>query len=758
MEPDSLRILIVEDDRNAASLFKMLLKKQFASRIEIADNCEKARKKLSSFSYDLITLDHQLPDGEGLDLLREITADGNHPPVVMVTGHGDERTAVEAFKTGVSGYVVKDNRLAVILPEAVRKALSEVALRKAELEIIRLAGEVKQQAGMLDEILSSSPDHIYMHDKAGRYMYVNRSAARSFGMKTTDIVGKTWEELGFSPHFMNAFDSRKEVVFNTGMPITGETYFVTVDGLRYYDYILAPVHDEHEKVKYVVSTFRDITDRKLAEEKTREQRDKANHYLNIAEVILLALDRSGKVTLVNRKGCELLGCAEEEIVGKNWFDNFVPERHREFSKSEFEKMMSPRYGMVEYYETKVLAVSGLERTIAWRNSLILDNQGKAAGTLSSGNDITEKKRAERSLYESEKTFRIAAETATDLIFKWDVSTDRLEWFGDIDGALGYAPGEFPRTVHALLDTIHPDDLSKVSNSLDRLVQNGETFIEEYRVRQQDGTYTYWVNRCRALTDERNIPVKVIGATLDITGRKKTEEELREANEALAAYAHIVSHDLKGPIASVLAGAELLEDFLENPSDSSAAGLMEVSRLMANNARKAHDLIGEILELAKSGQVPQDVSDIDIGEIVERILEERRIEINCKGIDVIVRNHLGTVKANATQIYQLFSNLVGNAVKFNNSSDPVIEIVRCDNGTNCLHEYLVKDNGPGIPREIIGEVLLPFRRGQGGGAGIGLSIAENIVKIYGGNMRVFNNGGANFQFSLNDYTRGYAEPF
>ncbi|MBN1288802.1 MAG: PAS domain S-box protein [Actinobacteria bacterium] len=752
MHSDNLRILIVEDDSDAASLYKTLLKKQFPSRVETAENCTKARKKLSSSTYDLVTLDHRLPDGEGLDLLREIIRDGNHPPVVMVTGHGDEQTAVEAFEAGVSGYVVKDSRLTVILPETVRKALSEVALRRAEREIIRLADEVRQQADMLDEILSSSPDHIYMYDSVGRYRYVNRSAAESFGMKSSDITGKTWKELGFSPHFMIALDSRKEVVFKTGLSITGETHSMTVDGLRYYDYVLAPVHDDANNVKYVISTFRDITERKMAEEKIREQRDKAKHYLDIAEVILLALDRSGTVTLVNRKGCELLGYAEEETVGWNWFECFVPARHRSQARAAFERMMSPRYGIVDYCETKVMTASGMERTIAWRNSMLMDKQGKTVGTLSSGNDITDKKHAEKSLFESEQTFRIAAETATDLIYKWDADTDRLEWFGDIDGALGYMPGEFPRTVSGLLETIHPDDCSKVQSALGQLVLSGEPFVEEYRVMKKDGSYTYWINRSRALADGRSAPVRVIGATLDITDRKKTEKELREANEELAAYAHVVSHDLKGPIASVLTGAGLLEEYVNNPGETSAANLLEVARLMAGNSRKAYDLIGDVLDLAKSGQVPAEVTDVDVGEVVEHVLEERKIEIERKGIRVIINMNLGSIKANATQIYQLFSNLLGNAVNFNSSADPVIEITRCDSGSGCRHEYLVKDNGPGIPVEIIGDVLLPFRKGHGGGAGIGLSIAEKIVKIYGGNMSVFNNGGANFKFSLNDYVR------
>jgi DNA-binding NtrC family response regulator len=130
-----LRVLIVEDEPDVTALLRLLLQQSFGAQSEAASSCETAREKLSSSAFDLITLDHQLPDGTGLQLLEELSAAGEHPPVIMVTGHGDEKTAVSAFKLGAAGYVVKDLRLSTLLIQEINQALNAVALRQTEKEL-----------------------------------------------------------------------------------------------------------------------------------------------------------------------------------------------------------------------------------------------------------------------------------------------------------------------------------------------------------------------------------------------------------------------------------------------------------------------------------------------------------------------------------------------------------------------------------------------------------------------------------------------
>lgn len=120
-------------------------------------------------------------------------------------------------------------------------------------------------------------------------------------------------------------------------------------------------------------------------------------YLEVAGVFIVVLDREGNIVLINRKGSETLGYPEEEILGWNWFDNFLPERIRDDTHKLFQDVISGNAELSGYYETPVLTKDGSERFISWRNSNLIDESGNIYGVLSSGEDVTEKKKAESSL-------------------------------------------------------------------------------------------------------------------------------------------------------------------------------------------------------------------------------------------------------------------------------------------------------------------------------------------------------------------------
>ncbi len=124
----------------------------------------------------------------------------------------------------------------------------------------------------------------------------------------------------------------------------------------------------------------------------QKERDAAQNYLNIAAVMLIAIDADHKVTLINKKGCEILGYREDEIIGKNWFDNFIPEKNRQTTKDVFWRLMRGELALAEYYENSVLAKDGEEKIIAWHNTFFRDGKNRITGTLSSGEDITDRKR------------------------------------------------------------------------------------------------------------------------------------------------------------------------------------------------------------------------------------------------------------------------------------------------------------------------------------------------------------------------------
>ncbi len=129
----------------------------------------------------------------------------------------------------------------------------------------------------------------------------------------------------------------------------------------------------------------------------QKEREKAQLYLDVAGVIILALDAGQRITLINRRGCELLGYEEKDIIGKNWFDTFLPERNRFEGKREFESLMSGEAVLGQHLESRILTRSGEERLLSWHATIVRDDRGAVVGVLASGDDITESKQNELAL-------------------------------------------------------------------------------------------------------------------------------------------------------------------------------------------------------------------------------------------------------------------------------------------------------------------------------------------------------------------------
>ena len=189
-------------------------------------------------------------------------------------------------------------------------------------------------------------------------------------------------------------------------------------GKTVYNYEIQITNKEGEKIPVNITTsalrssdnkiiggienFRDLTKHEGLWGKLRQERNRAQQYLNIAGVIIIAIDEKGIVTMINKKGCDVLGYEEYDIIGKNWFDLCLPERIQKEVKGVFERLMNGKNDIVDYHENSILTKSGEERMIAWHNTILSDEKGAIIGTLSSGEDITRRKQTEMELIRSEK--------------------------------------------------------------------------------------------------------------------------------------------------------------------------------------------------------------------------------------------------------------------------------------------------------------------------------------------------------------------
>jgi len=279
--------------------------------------------------------------------------------------------------------------------------------------------------------------------------------------------------------------------------------------------------------RHILIDIKDITERRRSEELLRKERDRAQKYLDIAGVMLVAIDSEQRVGLINKKGCEILGYSEEEIIAKNWFDNFLPEKIREEVRAVFEKIISGEIDSLEYYENPILTKNGEERLIAWHNTALMDDKGKVIAALGSGEDITERKKAEEALRESEDRLRLAQVSANVGIWDWNVQTGQLAWTEELESLYGYIPGTFPGNYTGFSDRVHPDDLVYVEARRDEAVATHRPFDFDFRILLPSGIVR-WVN-CKgaAKYDETGAPLRVFGVNIDITERKKAEEETKK---------------------------------------------------------------------------------------------------------------------------------------------------------------------------------------------------------------------------------------
>jgi PAS domain S-box-containing protein/putative nucleotidyltransferase with HDIG domain len=155
-----------------------------------------------------------------------------------------------------------------------------------------------------------------------------------------------------------------------------------------------------EKIVGIQIHLRNITVRKLEEEMIEKEKNKLQKYIDIAGIILKIIDRDGKVSLINNRGCEVLGYVKEEILGKNWIDNFVPERLQNKMNDILAKLKSKQTISYEHFESPILTINGEEKIISWYNTALKDERGEFQGILSSGEDVTTKSKVERELQEN----------------------------------------------------------------------------------------------------------------------------------------------------------------------------------------------------------------------------------------------------------------------------------------------------------------------------------------------------------------------
>ena len=245
------------------------------------------------------------------------------------------------------------------------------------------------------EIISSAGIGIIVYDSGFRYKEWNKFMEELTGYKKNEVLNRCAFDI--FPHLREqGIDKLLDQALKGETVVSADTTFWSPKTKRsgWVIGIYTPHKDSHGKITGVIGLLTDVTKRKLAEQKIREEKETAQKYIEIINVILMILDSSGNVVLINRKGCEILGYRREEILHKNWFDNFLPQRVKKDVKGIFEKIMAGEKEFVEYHENPILTNTGEEKIITWHNVLLRNTNNVRIGVLTSGEDATDRKAAE----------------------------------------------------------------------------------------------------------------------------------------------------------------------------------------------------------------------------------------------------------------------------------------------------------------------------------------------------------------------------
>lgn len=232
--------------------------------------------------------------------------------------------------------------------------------------------------------------------------------------------------------------------------------------------------------------IRQLAENERAKRALQEQEANSRRYLDMAGVMLLSLNPRGEITLINRKGCTILGVTEEEALGKNWFSEFIPSRLTKEVHGVFASLMQGNIQRREYHENPVLTRSGEERIIAFENVLLTDGSGKISGILSAGSDITERIRMERALQEREYLYRNLIETTAAVTWELDLATLRFTYVSPQVEKLSGFPADRWTDFDFWAERVHSDDPEYAINFCKYETARGLDHSFEYRMLDAQG--------------------------------------------------------------------------------------------------------------------------------------------------------------------------------------------------------------------------------------------------------------------------------
>ncbi|MDI1446391.1 PAS domain S-box protein [Polyangium sp. 6x1] len=612
-----------------------------------------------------------------------------------------------------------------------QRKLAEEALKNANAELERRVEQRTQQVALQAEILHNMAEGACLVKASdGSIVHTNPKFEAMFGYASGELIGRhvsilNCEDASGGPEAIARRLTSTLLARNVG---TYEIQNVRKDGTPFWCRTTASQfhHPEHGLV--LVAVHEDITAKRTSEEALRRSEQRYRDLVELAADGIFVVDTAGRCIDVNGAGCAMLGLSRDELVGTAIVDMIRPDAASHF---EAAKRRLSKPGTVDVAEWNLRKKDGSYLPVEVSARLCPDGR-----LLSFVRDISERKRAERAREIAERRYRSLVESAHDAIVVVDARGNIKLLNKQTESLFGYEPEElFDQPLEMLLAERYREQHVRQRNEYvaDPQARPMGAGLDLYAARRDGSEFPIDVSLSPVVVDGE---LQVTAIIRDITARKNIETQLREAIRTREDVVAIVSHDLKNPLTAILVNARLLKR-IRAADPESKARLSKIADSVDRSALVMQRLIMSILDFAKiqSGTFTVEPDIQDVRSLVGMCCDSIEALAAAKSIHVTqeLDPDLPRILADHDRIMQVFSNLLGNAIKF--TPEGGIVTVHAHNSGPYL-EVCVSDTGPGIPPSQLPYIFERYWQAKEMarlGSGLGLAIAKGIVEAHGGRI-------------------------
>jgi PAS domain S-box-containing protein len=457
---------------------------------------------------------------------------------------------------------------------------------------------------------------------------------------------------------------------------------------------------------------------------------------------VVTIDSTGIITEWSPRAEATFGWNREDAIGRNLADTIIPERYRDAHRSGLRHFLTTGEGPALNTRLELSALHRDGREFPIELAITPLRVGDLLSFSAFVRDITDRKSTEQALVESQQHYRALAESLPHLV--WTCRPD------------GYCDYLSPQWVEytglpaaeqlgsGWAEQLHPEDRERVQAEWAHATVSGDTYDLEFRIRRGNGAYRWFKTRAVPLRDAAGTIAKWFGSNTDIDDYKQALDDLRRSNADLEQFAYVASHDLQEPLRMVANYTELLAQRYRGQLDDKADKYIHYA---TDGARRMQQLVTDLLSYSRVGSQGGRMRPVDAGKVLQAAVESLGEAVGESRASIEVSGALPVVLADESQLFQLFQNLVANAIKFRSDSSPRISVQAAYRNSRWV--FALKDNGIGIDMRYADRIFQMFQRlhdkTRYAGSGIGLAIAKRIVERHGGQIWFESAGGAGTTF-------------